>query len=1126
MMIEEQLRNIFRDIEHLYGYEAVEDFKEYEIALKQIIKELFTLLNLNQISSKLTITTNIESIGTLTVWCHSDHSENNEIISFKNVIQLLEISFINNSKLHQIYHNLVDTPMEHYKQTAQKLLDIVENLLELQDNVEIQFIDYLSKCLLYDLNYYKSNEMEIPKHIDVLVNKINPHLMFDTTETFPYSRTEIYHPLSFNSSSDVLTFIYKTISNVLIVQQDVSIHKLARIIINLFRSCQDVSIYDIERIDVNITQLFPKFFKKVNSKYLSESKGNMILPQLSQVMNELIASKFDVNPNFIRIYKTFLRFQKLYPTLNSKEDYEFVKQVENSITNILELEAGDTFQSAIELFLNLQSSFNSTSATLLMKLSCLEFAKIQSVKKNTLELWVHKFEAVKNLDQTNQVICKTRQIFKVWLNDSKLYDDLLKLAIMEDKNRIKSLVFKKFKSTVEKRAELASLAVSHDQIKYINIMRNRCLSLIKRYENTQNHENTNLARNIIKTWNKKTKLVTSKTEFIENKLLDFITKQKSRTLRRYYNLWEDRVGNANIFGLNESLNQCLQARKFGIIQRYFERWLFIHNINKECKLFAAKRDERLRSNIFEAWKNGINSERKANNFLRIKSIEQIRTILIQWNKKTKSILKADEFYQSNLIKGCLQHWSLNHKFNFSMMKIEHNLKSVYFRLLINNFKANRLVSSKNRAITNVILSTLIKKNDEVIGNEAKANNALNKNLKARYLRNMLRLYENHRLLHIEAEKFYLHKYITGWHQSMLRWNIKVEGLLFSDKMLIRFALAKWKQKHEAVKEHENEQILLEFRIQADFRLIARILMMWNEKSLEKQAIVDELNDRLNLFTPNASLYFRHWLEKSKHVLALEDNVDKISNKLVKRLFNHWQSKLELVDELNDHADDYFTERSFILLKSKVQSWIFQFNKNIKRHYQLCESFQDRRSHRLKRNVFHLWSRKCDDQQLEEEELLANSTYVSNSSPLAKRTYQQQRQKYILPPTPNKPPSPRKVSTPRSSGTSPVKLHETSLRVRDQQINNLRERFSRARGSSTPKKEDSVIPMKLEYSVSLSPPKYRSPTQISPASNSSFDDPELSLLSTAKRMGRIKPIKFPTNEENEVKFSPASKLRIT
>jgi len=82
-------------------------------------------------------------------------------------------------------------------------------------------------------------------------------------------------------------------------------------------------------------------------------------------------------------------------------------------------------------------------------------------------------------------------------------------------------------------------------------------------------------------------------------------------------------------------------------------------------------------------------------------------------------------------------------------------------------------------------------------------------------------------------------------------------------------------------------------------------------------------------------------------------------------------------------------------------------------------------------------------------------------------------------------------------------------------------------------------VKLNYDVDLSPPKdeigpqlkneYQSPQSSNSSSpteiKSQLDVADSSLISTAKRMGRIRPIAFPTGEDVvDVRLSPASKVK--
>ena len=118
--------------------------------------------------------------------------------------------------------------------------------------------------------------------------------------------------------------------------------------------------------------------------------------------------------------------------------------------------------------------------------------------------------------------------------------------------------------------------------------------------------------------------------------------------------------------------------------------------------------------------------------------------------------------------------------------------------------------------------------------------------------------------------------------------------------------------------------------------------------------------------------------------------------------------------------------------------VYALQQNIKRHKQLCEDFIARKETAKVRSIFDLWLYKI-------KEIEANTTIISNPSPLSKR-FQHQREMGL---TPQKKNSPTKVFTPTTSkDPSPTKLQETTQRMRNQNISALREHFGRARASST------------------------------------------------------------------------------
>ena len=114
----------------------------------------------------------------------------------------------------------------------------------------------------------------------------------------------------------------------------------------------------------------------------------------------------------------------------------------------------------------------------------------------------------------------------------------------------------------------------------------------------------------------------------------------------------------------------------------------------------------------------------------------------------------------------------------------------------------------------------------------------------------------------------------------------------------------------------------------------------------------------------------------------------------------WFQRLQEVSQLEDQAEDLLAQTNFNLLRNAVHKWSMLYNKNIKRHKQLCEDFIARKETAKVRSIFDLWLYKI-------KEIEANTTIISNPSPLSKR-FQHQREMGL---TPQKKNSPTKVLPP-------------------------------------------------------------------------------------------------------------------
>lgn len=1159
MEYKEALHGILKELKKLEDHN-VEDSGEYETFAKSAINYLRTFLALDGNNHVLSLWSNIETIGYHTVAYRGTPSTHE--IDFSNVLNHLKTrNDTNEGSLRAMLNLLSDSanPLRikpDYQTIARKLTNILHRTIQLRDNAEHELKDYICSCLLYDMNFYKNlinedNLEDTEVLADIVESQNNDDegdSVFSTTESI-----DIYHPLELSSNNSSFLAIYRLLLPVLVARPTVSVWKVSCSIIEVFKKHQHVNYFESSDREIDISPLFSNMHKHLNQRYIQESTSTFlrgteedartdpmsVFPGLMQVVTELKDFSRDVNPDFPRLFRHYLEFLDQNIPMATKGDYEYIEELPEVVNSILESGSAIDLKGVLERFIFLQSLLlcenPSELVTLLMRASCFDFERLRGLEEFMYQVWRSNLARVRKVESLCPKLVKRPLILSKWrLVTTKIQlRDQITSSHYEEKLQL--LMIWRLKMALKKIREFGFKARQLNMRRVLNKWFSTFALVKGYYADAEELYTKTLLRKYTNAWKEKAKYAERTYVELEERCEYFIELNiqslLKRTFTNWYRLLNPESGAVDLFS---KLQQFKEIRNHFVVEIWFRKWQQSTELIYKLENFKHKQNRRVVHIVFDKWRCQLRLDEWAQKTIYDRNISKKKALFEKWRLNSSRALEARSFQDRKLIQHYFKIWTLRRNANMFAASQELNAMSDVFKNWELETMAKHCENSANRELVVSIYTQWEEKLKEAVMRDAEAAEFSEHSLGRVALKRWKTVLDAAKKLDFQADNAVANKFLTKWRSRCNKWMQEFEHVGLIDRHRLKYAWSAWKDKYDSVVEDKLATRLQYVTDYSDSLLKLRYFAEWREQYFYQK----ELQNIDFSYIPSLRTFISHWIQRLEEVHELNEKIKIHDEGLIYKTFAYWWSRLEQIDAMNEQGEDQFAQRNFALLRRSTQDWIFKFNKGVKRHYQLLDTFQERADKRLARNVIHLWLQKHRD-RLEEEEL-ANETYVSNSSPLASRTHQQRQLKgENTVPTPQRQFSPSKISTPRSKVPSPSKLQETSQRMRNQQVSQLRERFGRAKLSQRYKLNRPISPVKLNYDVDLSPPKDEnrpildneflspntsrssSPTEV-PSQLNTLNDSW--IISTAKRVGRIKPIAFPTGEENDVRLSPASKVK--
>ncbi|ODV80595.1 uncharacterized protein CANTADRAFT_46981 [Suhomyces tanzawaensis NRRL Y-17324] len=951
-----------------------------------------------------------------------------------------------------------------------------------------------------------------------------------------------------------------------------------RIMINLFKRHANVEFMEVDSFEYKEMKLnqvlnffmsdsegfriLPELFKDVNSRVFSEPTLNHPYSKEDQIRlyNNLrhiipLLNEFDLNFNnkFPSMFRYYLKLMyEDLPTLSVSSDLKFVDTIVHLVNSIVDYENEEdtediNIKQSVTRFHGVHlklSSTPGTDATLLMRLAASEYNNHASIKRLAFANWSKKFLNVQTLwdrYHTSWAQNENKQIQKAqlqkWFGKRLLFNTL---EVEASKYYENVLLDKKFKSEwyqkLSDHRELTEIANNAFLKRYFISWSNGAQRMKQLQAKAQRMDQITVQSSVFvqlkRSHNHKIEL-----QKIAKSLADkFTLSRNEQILVRFWNLWHQKLPIEHELGENKLAILFMLERKW-IQTRFFKIWKQMHDLEKGLKKSQVTNNTLLLTYVFENhWKRKLVLSQKANAMRKSKEVELKRQIFYHWKAKKGQIELADSVQRNHLLKSALRQWKLNNTLRVFQQNSEHSvidMKNCLKKWLL-KYKLHNSLRRKDLDIQDKILTIWTARKDEKV-ELARRSHQFERYSKlqdsfTRWLSATKDVMEYEATADLNFQRKFYNKIIQQHHLIDYQLNRKADKFLatgvFDEHFITAMALSRWKSKYGD--RFESKLLLKIASFEQKMRnpnLLSLMIRQWVNRYNEKQAKLNELDERYAQFVRKArskKQYFSVWNQKTNaKLILLEEAVSFQNSVLLKKFLLIWYDQyINKGVYLGEVADNLIDNKQFQQVQSLLSRWSMKYMKLIQRNNQSCDMFLEKWQNAKLRSIFELWLVKLREAKDNLEDFQnADTSMISNHSPLANkssrtntRSEEDPNSSYLFTPLKQQVHG-RLLFTPKTNRISPTKLQETNQRIKNERIDALRKHFGRAKGTSTPRSNISTPKKNTGNDLRV----------ISPSRHIEKD--EKTVIENAKKLRRITPIMFPTEEEgSQPKFSPVKKLR--
>ncbi|KAK6202348.1 Sfi1 spindle body protein-domain-containing protein [Scheffersomyces amazonensis] len=878
--------------------------------------------------------------------------------------------------------------------------------------------------------------------------------------------------------------------------------------------------------------------------------------------------QFDIDFVSILYHYLTLLYESL-PTSGVIADFNYVDQLITLLNIIIDFENGkDETQSTnfkttvyrlhdLHKYLSKSSVASIPSTTLLMRISVIEYYKNIQIEKILLNNWNSRTDIINQLieisDQWsfNNQNRYLRVFLKLWYTRKCQLQDLHKEAIRYDTIMISDKHFNHIINAYKHHKHLMNNADIRFTKSYFTIWSDKSINSEGLVVRAINLRSINLLKSGFSKWKRAYQFQTSLKSLAIKKRSQWESHQNFNILQVVFVQWYTRMtnsisngngnGNGNVEIDSNKLKTLTQLERKYLLKKQFNKWMTMYCLMVAKNSVKVKNDKLLLEYMFrKRWLTKAAQESMARKNRHEKDQIMKQQLFIIWKDLTLRRSQAEALFRKNKLNHIFTLWKLNTiaqgnnshilqqfvvKQSFKSWKLKYKLAQVTSQSC-KRLEEIQFVKWHNH-LADIIELTTYAEDLEVI------------NLKKRYAQVWLNRYNSTVEVSAKADQWLKQRIFNRWKSRYIHYKDMDKSInnnfnfnFNTNDLLVKSVLRLWKRRFEYSFEQNSAHIIDNFQTEyRDKNIKARAFSIWkssyDDVQLRQKSIEARERDYFNHYKQNnLPGYFDKWRRLGiRYEDLYEQGISFEETVLKKKSMVIWYGQyINKGIYLNEIAEEFLDDNSFRQVQDILSNWAMRVMK-VRRNEQSCDLFIKRWDSSRAKLIFELWKWKTQtkDSSFDDSE-------ISNSSPLASRSSRISSDKnisYLFTPLKKQVPSRIPYSTPGMgiNRTSPSRLLETTQRLRNEKMDEIRKHFRGIKSSSTPKKE--VIGANVFNEVSITYPR------LEPLTSSSILPPKAPIfeaqtgnsdsritfdkrsIETAKKFRRITPIKFPTNDEVDI-----------
>lgn len=885
----------------------------------------------------------------------------------------------------------------------------------------------------------------------------------------------------------------------------------------------------------------------------------------------------------------FLVYEEL-PELAIDADYEFIDVIDETIGAIIDFEShedseNEEIRGIVAQLHELQYVFTVVNEllTLLMRTAIKEIAHINSFTKALLRRWNHRTMAIAQLEvirtdvftiDSDAIVLK--KLFLAWYESTMKFKHLhVQAAKYSDKkalaSHLNSFWIRKIIVLAEAASKVENLRAGYILSHWKKRLHNISIMFQKLDEF---HDSKSLAATFTRVLIRSRELQ-DLTEKAETMRTQFQSAGDRGLLLVSFLLWKSKfIGSFTHSGVDytfQKLAKLSELERYYLMKRSFAILTTKSKVQKSFKQITNIRIDNLRAKILHHWKQKLMMLGMEESFGNQRDSTLKLAILRHWDESSKLRKKADNLCHASLLRRSLRSWRL--------ITLRRQFQKELDSLLLKKLFKNVLLERQRKAMTQSKASELVLSTISVWKRrmaESEGQTALASKTREHSLENWAlsiwasKLALNEELVvvaDLNLQRKFLMK-ARGVYlrlQEALFGTTKLLGEKFDHRLLLKASLRNWKEIY--IEHHERQCLQAAKSFQAnvaDRGHVAVFFQHWRREAAALKLKKMRLENQLAAFQDTCTLkrdVFGRWISMGEsHREAAFRSIEFYDALLKKRIMLVWYEKYVLkVTYLSELADEIINKKDYSRLVEILRKWNLRYLKNVRLSQQTCEMFIEKWEKAKFRSLFEVWLHKSTQRSRNDIYEEANSTFGSNTSPLARKSEKPSPGSSALVTTSyfNTPIKKQVASpyTPSGQRTSPTKFQETNQRMKSDRMDALISRYRLAKNKKgkyplregtwprlSPPKRFS-LPMNVQSRPPPAPRFDNSSRSPSPAATSSpsveptayerfasyssdNEDLDVSLIDTAKKLQKIKPIVVPQEEGDysSIKYSSISKLK--